>query len=333
MNRPEGLNQGEDEADPVDSSPQQRPRFAAVLARRILPRVLLIAALGLGIYLIVRNGPALGNAISQVGVWPLLASLLLGTVGTLAIGQVWICLLRGLGATVGTAAGTEVFFVSQLGKYLPGSVWPVLAQMEFGRRSGTGPRVMLAANIMMMVAVVSSGLIVAAGILPFAGSDGLGTYWPVFLVLIPLVLCLHPRFVPMVLDRLFVLARRQPLNLRVSTRLMLQAYLWAFVVWLLLGGHVAVMTVQFGGAVSGAVLVSIGAMSLAFAAGIVFIPAPAGAGIRDAVIVTFLGPQVGAANALAIALASRVVLVIADVVLAGLGLIVGRLSRSGATAG
>jgi len=65
-------------------------------------------------------------------------------------------------------------------------------------------------------------------------------------------------------------------------------------------------------------------LALAWAAGIGFIPAPAGAGIREGLLALTLGPIIGVPEALTVALASRVLLLIADVLLAALGAIVGR---------
>jgi uncharacterized membrane protein YbhN (UPF0104 family) len=65
-------------------------------------------------------------------------------------------------------------------------------------------------------------------------------------------------------------------------------------------------------------------MGLAFAAGLIFIPAPAGAGVRDAILVATLSDQIGAADALAVAVASRAILLAVDAVLAGAGIVVRR---------
>ena len=40
----------------------------------------------------------------------------------------WLCLVRGAGVTVSTLDAGSTFFVTQLGKYVPGSVWPIVAQ-------------------------------------------------------------------------------------------------------------------------------------------------------------------------------------------------------------
>jgi hypothetical protein len=278
-------------------------------------------------YLIAKNYSGLRSAISTMGVAAIAESLLLAVAGTAAIGQIWTSVLRGLGARVAAGEASGVFFVSQLGKYLPGSVWPVLAQMEFGRRIGTPRRTMLAANLLMLAIVTATGLITGAALLPWSSADGLHRYWWTLLLLVPLLISLHPRVIPAVLDRLFVLARRTPLGLRVTNRAMIAACLGGFAVWALLGAHLLVMTRTLGASGGSAVAAAVGGMGLAFAVGLIVIPVPAGAGIRDGVLIATFAAQIGHTAAIAVALASRVLLVLADVGLAGLGALLVRRAR------
>jgi hypothetical protein len=209
-----------------------------------------------------------------------------------------------------------VFFISQLGKYVPGSVWPVVAQMEFGRQWKTPRRTMLTANILMLAVLAATGLITGAALLPWSTDGGLGRYWWTLLLLPPLLLALHPRTIPAVLDWLFRLFGREPLGVRASGRSMLAATMWGFAVWLVMGLQLLTLVRALGLVDVAAAPAAVGGMGLAWAAGLIFIPAPAGAGVRDAVIVATFAPHIGTAPALAVALASRVLLLVADVLLA-----------------
>ncbi|MGI8666705.1 MAG: hypothetical protein ACR2N4_11835, partial [Jatrophihabitans sp.] len=176
--------------------------------RRWVPLLIMLVVIAAAVYLVVKNYAGLKSAVSSVGALSIGVSLVLAVAGTAAIGQIWTSVLRGLGASVTNREASGVFFVSQLGKYLPGSVWPVLAQMEYGRRIGTARRTMLAANLLMLAVVTATGLITGAALLPWSSPDGLRSYWWTLLLLVPLLISLHPRVIPAVLDRLFVLARR-----------------------------------------------------------------------------------------------------------------------------
>lgn len=299
------------------------------LLRSALPRLVALVVLVAGAALIYRDRHSLQQAVTTIGAGSALLALVAALLGTVCIEQVWVSLLGGLGARVPAGEAAQVFLVSQLGKYLPGSVWPVLAQMEFGRRRRIPRSNMLAANILMLTVVTATGLLTAAALLPWSSAAGLHRYWWTLLLIPPLLALLHPRAIPALLDRLLRLARRAPLGASVAPAGMVRAIGWGFATWLLLGVHLWVMVRALGGHGGAAVAASVGGMALAFAAGLIFIPAPAGAGVREAVIVATFGSLIGSSDALAVALASRVLLVVADVALAGAAGLLGRQLPAG----
>ena len=235
------------------------------------------------------------------------------------IALLWRAVLLGLGAPAEVPTACRVFFISQLGKYLPGSVWPVVSQMEFGRRQGIARRTMLAANVITLALSLTVGLILAAALLPFSSPNALGRFWWTFLLLPPLIACVHPRALPALLDRVFQLIKREPLNERLTGRSVVSALLWGALSWVLLGLHLYVITHALGAHGVQGLAAAVGGMAFAVAIGVIFIPAPAGAGIRDVALVATLSSGLGATDALAAALTSRVLLVLADLALAGLG--------------
>ena len=85
--------------------------------------------------------------------WPLLAASLVGVVAALLCAMMtWRTLLADLGSPLPLRPAAKVFFVGQLGKYIPGAVWPVLAQMEMGRDLGV-PRPRSAAAFFLMMPI------------------------------------------------------------------------------------------------------------------------------------------------------------------------------------
>jgi glycosyltransferase 2 family protein len=277
--------------------------------------------LGLGTWLVARSAADLRATVSDLGITAVVVAGVLALAGTVLIGEVWLVLLRGLGVAAPRTQAARVFFVSQLGKYLPGSVWPVMAQMEFGRRWQAPRRTMLAANALMIALLTATGLITGAALLPWSSEGGLGQYWWTLLLLPPLLVLLHPRTIPAVLDWLFKRLGRKPLNVRVSTGSMLVATALGFAVWLVMGLHVMTFVSALGPSEPVAAFAAIGGMGLAWAVGLIFVPAPAGAGVRDAVLVATFAPLIGSTSAFAVALASRLLLLMADVVLALAGAI------------
>jgi uncharacterized membrane protein YbhN (UPF0104 family) len=99
--------------------------------------------------------------------------------------------------------------------------------------------------------------------------------------------------------------------------------------WLGFGLQVGVLTASIGHRGASVYVVSIGAMALAVPLGILFIPAPAGAGVRDVVLVFVLKAVLTSGQALAVVVVSRVLLICCDLILAGLS---GTIRRGSASA-
>ncbi len=277
-----------------------------------------VVAIGLASYAIYRERGSFASALRSIGAGSIVASFACGLVGVAATFPVWREVLEGLGVDMPWVPGARVFFISQLGKYVPGSVWPVIMQMEAGRARGASRRTMLAANLITLAVSCAIGLLIACIFLPAYDSHVLARYWWVLLAIPFLLALLHPRALPGLLDRLFSLVHRPPLNEQLEVRASAKASCWSVVSWAALGLQLGILANGVGHRGLSTFLLCIGAMALAVPLGILFIPAPAGAGIRDVVLVLVLTVVVTSGQALAVVVASRVLLILCDLLLAGL---------------
>jgi uncharacterized membrane protein YbhN (UPF0104 family) len=119
-----------------------------------------------------------------------------------------------------------------------------------------------------------------------------------------------------ILDRLFALLHRPPLGERLQPRSEVRSVGWALVYWAALGGHLVVLCAALGHGGLSAFVLCTGGIALAVCAGLLVIPVPAGAGIRDVVLALVLSAILDSGQALAVAIASRVILVCCDLLLA-----------------
>ncbi len=292
---------------------------------RIAPYVFIVLAGTAAVYAIGKHRNELGTVLGHLGPLAVLTSLLFGMLGTCANFMLWRQLLLGLGVDPSRAESFHAFFVSQLGKYLPGSVWPVVAQMEFGKKSGIGRRTMLAANAQSLALGVAVGLILSAVLLPLSSASALRTFGWFFLFLPFLLLLLHPRTIPGLLDWLFKRIGKSPQGQRLPWSATLRAAGWALLSWVMLGLHLYALTSGLGVDGPRVLAATIGGFALAVCAGILFVPAPAGAGIRDVVLIATLGVSMSSAQALGVGLASRVLLIVVDLLMAALAVLVSRV--------
>jgi glycosyltransferase 2 family protein len=299
--------------DGPDGDPPRTSR-----ARELLSALMLVLVLVAVAVVVSRNRQAFIDSIDKVGVGGIVLSAAAALVGVGGTYLQWRAVLIGLDVRLGVAEGARVFFVSQLGKYLPGSVWPVVMQMEAGRRRGANRRTMLAANLITVLLSVCVGVVLAGLLLPFSVPAALHRFWWALAALPLLVVLALPRSLPFLLDRLLKVLRRAPLDVVMTGSATRTALGWSALSWVALGTHLAVLVAAIGKPSLGLLALCVGAMGLAVSAGVLFLPAPAGAGLREVVLGYVLVAVLTSGQVVAVVIASRVILLLADLLMAGL---------------
>lgn len=274
-----------------------------------------LALAGAG-WAIARRGSELTDALSQLSVWAVMGSFAFGVLAILAMFGSWLAAITDSGVVLPVRDGLRIYGVGQIGKYLPGSVWPVLTQARLGRRIGISPLRMASGATLGLAVSVCSALVLGIVLLPFSGAAAVRQLWWTPLAAIPLIVVLMPA----VLNRLIVWAARVLRRGEVESGYTLRGIGlsagWAAVGNLFFGLHIFCLGHALGVTSFRDYLLSVCAYSLAAAIGVLVIFVPAGAGVREGVLIAVLAPVLTVDAALAIALVSRVVLILVDVLLA-----------------
>jgi hypothetical protein len=251
----------------------------------------------------------------------------------------WRGVLAALGSRVPIGSAARLFFVAQLGKYLPGSLWPVVAQMKFGQRAGIPRQQMGLAFVLTLALSVGWGLLIGLLALPAllaAGRAGqAGWAWPMLLLLAvpPVIALLTPRALNAALAWALRMLRRPPMEQQLTGRQVAQASVWTVAFWFVFGLHVWLLVVGLGADGWEVLPAAIGGFALAFSLGPLLVVLPAGAGVREAALVVMLVPVVEVPEATAAALTSRGLLMLTDGVLAAAAALVPQHTPDGAGSG
>jgi hypothetical protein len=189
-------------SSPVNASSQVTTRKSVL--RRVAEIVVMVAFVGYLAWSVSRRWSEVRGVIGDLSV----SAIALSLVGSLAavwcsfLG--WRVLLADFGSHVPLTGAMRIFFVGQLGKYLPGKVWPVLTQMRLGKAYQVPGRSSAAAVLITMFITLGTGLLLTAVVLPLLGGEAWHKYWwTLFTVPVAVVVLLPP-----VLNRLLALAMR-----------------------------------------------------------------------------------------------------------------------------
>lgn len=250
---------------------------------------------------IVREGDEVRNALANAEpVW-LLAASVLGLAGMTGIGLPWRHAMRLVGGHMNRFQTLTWYFIGQLGKYVPGGLWPVVGRAELARRGGVGRPAAYGSVALSLGATYLAAVMVVGVFWPFdlvGGRRGAGAAaW--ILGLLPLGLALlHPA----VAGRLLALVERLT-----RRRLAVVVPAWGDAVrlvgrhvpsWLAIGTATWCVARAFGAAPSWTNVVF--AAVLSWVIGFVVVPVPGGLGVREAAFVaaaTSLPDGVGATTA------------------------------------
>jgi hypothetical protein len=247
--------------------------------------------------------------------WALASILPLG-LGCLIQGRGWIALIERMTARrVPRGPALSLYMDSQLARYTPGMVGLPFVRMAGAARLGVSAvAVGSSVGLEMLSWTALGGAVGFASLFALPARSGLTALlgaWAIPIVLgfasiVVLLSCVNRSHLPAFVVRLLKVDGTGPL---VPFSLLL-AHLLYWATWAL---HGCLLTHAFGAA-PGIALSTSGLYALATVGGFVALAAPAGVGIREAILSVSLAPALGSAPALAIAVASRAASLVADVI-------------------
>ncbi|TPW75989.1 lysylphosphatidylglycerol synthase domain-containing protein [Schumannella soli] len=231
----------------------------------------------------------------------------------------WQALVDDLGKPIGVGRGAQIFLVGQLGKYLPGSVWAYVLQIELGRRAGLARARVFAGTMFSLAVILVAALIAGALAVPALIRNEPSLSWlPWLYVLLPVALVmLHPKILTALVRIGFRVLRRPQPDHDIRLVVVLRALALALLSYISYGVHLWLLADDFKGLTFDPLLLCIGTMGAAMMAGLVAFFLPSGIGARETVIVAALTGLVGGPQAFAFAAVSRVLFIAADLVTAG----------------
>jgi len=222
-----------------------------------------------------------------------------------------------------------LFALSQIAKYVPGSVAHHIARVALGRRYGLGTPGMVVTIALEQGCAVLAGIAMATASIVLAGPTMVGADMPspLKIALIALIALLLP------MTGIWLVGESRPaimdrwLGPQRITHPGIATLLSCFVIYCanfaISGWSVDLLARHLFGAPESHVLLAIGVFVVAWVAGMVAIVSPGGIGVREAVMLAGLTPVYGPGTALGVAVSYRLVTSLGD----GVGFLLGFLAE------
>jgi glycosyltransferase 2 family protein len=274
--------------------------FALATTRRarIAGRVLLAAAL---VFVAIRVPSAWRHSrvdLSRVDWWLVAASVALTVAGVVGCSFIWLAILRSLGVPP-RARFASIYLQAQVAKYIPGSVWQYAGRAVLARENEISLRAVALSVPVELSSTAGAAVVISLCLLGRWGAVAAAA----------------------ILAGVVVAARRIPpaqrsANVRHAVRAGVDASPFYGLTWIAVGIAFWLLARALLGVPADDLVVYVGAFTAAWTVGLVALYAPGGLGVREAVLVALLHSRIGAADALVVAAASRVVFTFVDVALA-----------------
>ncbi|MCS5512542.1 flippase-like domain-containing protein [Curtobacterium flaccumfaciens pv. betae] len=310
--------------DPLDTSADAAIGAVPTTGRRarvltVVKWVAAVVALAFLVWSIARQWDDISRDFVRLDAGTIVLGVAATIVALVANMLSWRAMMSASGFRVRLAAASSIFFVGQLGKYIPGGVWSIAAQAELGRAHGlqrTGSAV--AALASMLVSMVTAAVVGIVAVL-LASSTGFATFWWLIPLIVVGLVCLTPPVLGRLIAVAFRILRRPAQDTTLTWTGTVKSLVWSLVMWLAYGVQATLVLRVFGADSPTLFPVAVGAYAVAWLVGFVVVIAPAGIGPREGILVLLLGSVAGGSAPLALAVISRVFMTIGDVVLAGVG--------------
>jgi uncharacterized membrane protein YbhN (UPF0104 family) len=257
---------------------------------------------------------ALGDASAP---W-LLAGFGLAAAGMTLIALPWRHVLGLLGVRAPMQRIVGWYYVGEIGKYLPGGLWPIVGRGELAARGGVDRAVAYSSVALSLGMLYLANLFLVVVLLPFAlaAEDDAGTDALWVLALLPFgIAALHHGVLEWARSTVARLARR-PIDVPVPSWGASVATVARYVPsWLAIG--TATWCIARALDPSAAFAPVVFAACLSWVVGFVVVPVPGGVGVREATFLAACGLEPGVAAVVAVV--ARLVFVTVDALGAALG--------------
>ena len=124
----------------------------------------------------VREWREVSDTVAEIGAAAIVGSLRVTLLGLAASALTWRRSLSELGGDGDVPAALKIYLVGQLGKYIPGSVWALVIQMELARAAAVRRTQALGAGVIAIGINILTGRALGLAVQPFVGGGSAVRY-------------------------------------------------------------------------------------------------------------------------------------------------------------
>jgi glycosyltransferase 2 family protein len=230
----------------------------------------------------------------------------------------WNLILKLLKSNIPQKSASGIYFISQLGRYIPGKVWYILGRVGMTRKHNVPKRIIILSGFLELILVMASASIIfLLALIFFPIIPEIQNYLPHLTTLVILILIgIHPKS----LNILLKILKKTEMKIKLSYTKILLTLLFFIVVWIIKG-------IAFYYLISSITILDISSLfwiisvfSISWVIGYLILITPGGIGAREGLIIYLLSPLFPIPLTIAISLLTRIWMIITEFTLSIAGL-------------
>ncbi len=282
------------------------------IAKQVVGIVFIVAATFYISHIASQSWPLVAIHLRDVR-WPLLfwAWLLFG-IYFMARVTAWWLLLKIFGYRIPIAKSGEVWFLSEMTRYIPGNVWSFLSRTYLADKEKIPKRITLASLTIEIIFLVGTSLVFGAIFVLLVPTQAHYVRWLFLLVLPLLLVLLFPRLLGIYINKLLFLIKRPSITF-IASRAELLIILGTFLLaWLAYGAGSYLVMLSFVGHLVPSFWLFVAGFVLAWLVGYLSFVTPMGLGVREGFLILILSPFLSSPLAILVAITTRIWLIVSE---------------------
>jgi len=255
----------------------------------------------------------------------LIFSIIIHLLTFLLFSKVWCILIRAFGYDVPLKYAFKISYITNLGRYIPGKIWPVIGMVYLAKKININEEVSITSWIVAQIFTIPPSLL--AGFMCIVISPEIMTsdilqflnFWVylaiAFIIVFSILIIVIPNKILSLFNILLKKIGRQEIHFKISIKTALAVYLGYTICWLCYGAAFWLFISSITGNQSLPVLPTVGSFILAYQLGYLAFFAPGGIGVRELVLTAILTPYLGSITA-GIAIAARLWNMVVEIIAA-----------------
>ena len=237
---------------------------------------------------------------------------------TLAV--IWRTVLDSFGYRIRFRTAWAIYFVGNLGRYIPGKVWTVAGVAYMGNKVGIPPVITGTAAVCAQAYAILSSFVFFILFFIFMNTTFFKAsfLWAVPLPVIPILIFMAPRNLERLLNSILIRLGKEEVTILLSVGTAVKITLLYLCSWFVFGYAFWLFVSSIAGSDTFSLLYLTGVYAVSYVTGYLALFAPGGIGVREGIMSIFLTGAISPGVAAVVAILSRLMVTAVELLCVGL---------------